>query len=161
MPSFSEQLLAVIAGNAGELRGISDHAAGAKPRGPQTWSNKQELGHLLDSVTNNRVRFIRAALDGHYEGPTYDGPGWVELGGYAEMRWVDLVDIWKALNLMLAGTLARIPPERLTAPCRIAGAELVTLEFLVEDYIMHMRHHLDHILAREHQTPYAGSARGL
>jgi hypothetical protein len=30
----------------------------------------------------------------------------------------------------------------------------VTLEFLIDDYILHMQHHLDHILAREHVTAY-------
>jgi hypothetical protein len=28
------------------------------------WTRKQIVGHLLDSATNNRQRFVRAAIDG-------------------------------------------------------------------------------------------------
>ena len=54
-----------------------------RPGGGEGWSRKQELGHLIDSATNNRVRFIRATLEGQLSGPSHDARKWVELGGYA------------------------------------------------------------------------------
>jgi len=85
MSEFSQTLRAAVAAAEPRLRAISEAAACAAPSDPQAWSKKQELGHLVDSATNNRVRFIRAALDGEFAGPSYDGPGWVRMGGYATM----------------------------------------------------------------------------
>jgi hypothetical protein len=42
--------------------------------------------------------------------------------------------------------LERIPEDRLKAECRIGDGPAVTLEFVIDDYIRHMQHHLDHIL---------------
>jgi hypothetical protein len=153
MSSFSARLQRAIVEEEPRLRAISDSSAAAGPPG-DAWSKKQELGHLIDSATNNRVRFIRAALDGQFVGPSYDGCGWVEMGGYRAMPWSDLIGLWKALNQALSAVLERIPPERLSAECRIGEHPAATLEFVIDDYILHMQHHLDHILARERMTAY-------
>jgi hypothetical protein len=68
------------------------------------------------------------------------------MGGFASARWAVLVDLWEASNLALAAVIERIPEERLTADCQIGEAPLVTLKFLIDDYILHMQHHLAHIL---------------
>jgi hypothetical protein len=149
MTSFSQRLRSVIAEAEPRLRAIAELSAGAAPA-PEAWSRKQELGHLADSAINNRVRFIKAALEGEFTGPSYDGPGWVKLGGYATAPWNDLIDFWKVLNQSLARVLDGIPAARLTAPCRVGNGAPVTLEFLIDDYIAHMQHHLDHIFSSPH-----------
>jgi hypothetical protein len=113
----------------------------------------------VDSATNNRVRFVNAALAGRFEGPSYDGRGWVDLGGYAEMRWTALVDLWKTLNTALAALIARIPEERRSAECQIGGSSPATLEFVIRDYIEHMQHHLDHILSRDQVRSYSSKEK--
>ncbi len=150
------QLRGVVAEEDPPLRSLAESWVATGP--PGGWSRKQELGHLVDSATNNRVRFIRAALEGGYHGPSYDGPGWVEMGGYAQMPWSDLVALWKALNLALASTLDRIPEDRLRVPCSVGEAPSATLEFVIRDYILHMRHHLDRILGRESLTRYPSAS---
>ena len=30
----------------------------------------------------------------------------------------------------------------------VVGSSAVTLHFLIEDYVLHMRHHVDHVLSR-------------
>src|SRR6202011_6128744 len=110
-------LQSVIAEEEPRLRAISEESASARSGDGEAWSMKQELGHLIDSATNNRVRFIKAALESQYSGPSYDGIGWVELGGYSEMPWTDLIDLWKMLNRALAVVLDRIPRERLSTVC--------------------------------------------
>jgi hypothetical protein len=142
-----------------KLRAISDQTAATRPGAGEGWSRKQELGHLIDSATNNRVRFIVAALNGKYTGPTYDGRGWVELGGYSDTPWTDLVELWTRLNEALATAIKRIPDERLSTECNINEAGPIPLEFVIKDYVLHMQHHLDHILDRERQTVYPGSFR--
>jgi len=159
MTSFSVRLLNAIAAEEPQLRAVSEQAAQAKPG--DKWSKKQELGHLIDSSLNNRVRFVKAALEGKFDGPGYDGDGWVDLAGYAEAPWVRLIDHWKMSNESLAVLLNRIPKERMSASCIIGGAPPVTLEFVIEDYILHMQHHLDHILSREKITTYPGAAIGF
>jgi hypothetical protein len=120
MHDFAERLRRAVAIEEQLLRAIIDSSASASP-GVERWSKKQELGHLIDSATNNRVRFARAALDGRFEGPAYDPRGWVELGGYAGMPWAEIVGRWKALNVALATTLSKIPEERRIAECRMAN----------------------------------------
>ena len=160
MNSLAERLRAAIKEEERGLRDIPETSAEAKPT-PAAWSRKEELGHLIDSATNNRVRFINAALHGSYAGPSYDGNGWVAIGGYQETPWNGLIDLWKASNLALAAAVERVPNERLSAECRIGDAQPITLGFLIDDYILHMQHHLDHILSRERPTAYPGAALGV
>ncbi|MGA2274346.1 MAG: DinB family protein [Bryobacteraceae bacterium] len=150
MIPFSQRLQAVIAEAEPRLRAIADRASGAAPADPEGWSKKQELGHLADSAINNRVRIIKAALEGEFTGPSYDGVGWVNMGGYATAPWQDVIGLWKSLNQSLAAVLDAVPAERLTAQCRIGDDSPVTLEFLIDDYIVHMQHHLDHIFSSQH-----------
>jgi hypothetical protein len=158
MDNLAEMLRRTVAHEEPLLRAINDSSASAGP-GPSRWSKKQELGHLLDSAVNNRLRFVKAALEGRFEGASYDPQGWVDLGGYDQMPWADLVDLWKALNTALAALVARIPGERRTAECRIGESPVASLEFVVDDYIRHMQHHLDHILSREDVRSYPSAKK--
>ena len=173
MNVLAQRLRTAITEEERGLRDIPEASAGAMPK-PAAWSRKEELGHLIDSATNNRVRFINAALHGAYAGPSYDGNGWVAMGGYQETPWSNLIELWKASNLLstyferpafrilaLAAVIERVPDERFSAECRIGDAQPVTLEFLIDDYILHMQHHLDHILTRERPTAYPGAAIGV
>ena len=60
-----------------------DESAANVPLRPSGWNAKQVLGHMIDSSLNNHQRFVRAALEEKYEGPTYEQQGWVEMHGYA------------------------------------------------------------------------------
>jgi DinB superfamily len=158
---LAERLKKAVAEAGPRLRSLSDIEAAGRSSGGDGWSCKQELGHLLDSATNNRVRFVVAALEGQYTGPTYDGTGWVDLAGYSDSNWPDLVELWERLNTSLAVAIRRIPDDRLPSKCKVGNAEPVTLEFLIDDYILHMQHHLDHIFSREKMTSYPGAAAGV
>jgi hypothetical protein len=139
------------------LWAISDEEAAEKPSG-ESWSRREELGHLLDSAANNRVRFVRGALEpGGFSMPSYDSAGWVAMQGYRDLPWPMLVDLWQRENALLAHVVDRIPDERLSTLCGIGGGAPVTLEFLIEDYVRHMQHHLDHILRRKTVTHYPGA----
>jgi hypothetical protein len=144
----------------GHLRTLSESAAQIHPAGPDSWSPKQELGHLIDSAANNHIRFVRAALDGVYRGPGYAQNDWVAIHGYALMPWETIVTAWHSYNTVLAVLIANIPQNKLAADCFIGSADTPdTLAFIVEDYILHMRHHIDHLLQRQSITEYPGAAR--
>jgi len=109
------------------------------------WTGKQIVGHLLDSAANNRQRFVRAAIDGSYEGPGYEQKGWVAAHGYADQSWATLLRWWVVEKEILIAVVDCIPEERLEAPCLIAGGLPVTLRFLIVDYLRHHRHHLEQL----------------
>lgn len=143
---LSEVLKGTLDTELPRLRAISEHDAGVKPGA--AWSRKEELGHLIDSASNNHLRFVKAALEPEFHGPSYDQKGSVAIHGYQESSWYDLVEFWRQYNTLLTRVIARIPDGKLNTLCRIGDGSPVTLQFVIEDYVAHMHHHLDHILRR-------------
>ena len=150
--ALQETLRLTIEREIPDLRKITEDGSSARIDGH--WSRKEELGHLLDSATNNRVRFARAALDGVFQGPSYEQNGWVRLHAYNDLPWTNLVEFWYRYNSLLAHLIGQIPEDRLDAECIIGPHPPATLRFVIEDYVAHMQHHLDHILQRTVIAPY-------
>ncbi len=159
MPSALADLLRnTLAAELPQLSALSEATASVKPNGPESWSPKQELGHLIDSAANNHIRFVRAALEPEISGNAYAQDGWVDLHGYQQRPWTSTVFFWHAYNTFLADLIARIPDENLGTPCTIGSSEPCTLRFLIEDYVLHMQHHIDHLLQRAAVTQYPAPA---
>lgn len=106
------------------------------------WTRKQIVGHLLDSATNNRQRFVRASSEGEHAGPQYAQDAWVAAHGYSEQPWATLLGWWEAEHELLIAIVDRIPAERLEVSYVVGGDAPVTLRFLIEDYVAHQRWHL-------------------
>jgi hypothetical protein len=117
------------------------------PQADGKWSRKQLLGHLIDSAANNHQRFIRGQLDGPHAFPGYEQETWVERNGYADAAWSDLVALWQNYNLHLLRVLARIPPDKLNEQCTVGDSEPMTLGYIAEDYVRHLKHHLQQLLS--------------
>jgi hypothetical protein len=107
---------------------------------------KEILGHLIDSAANNHQRFVRAPLADPYAGPGYEQNAWVSLHRYRERPWGELLDLWAALNAHVAYAMEAVPAERLGTRCLIGDNPPVTLEWVMRDYLRHLRHHLAQIL---------------
>ena len=122
------------------LSSIPDHEFRNKPA-PGKWSRQEILGHLIDSATNNHQRFIRVQFE---EIPyiRYDQDQWVLNSHYNELNKEDMIEFWKRYNLHLVELMRRIPAENLQKFCNTGGENPVTLEFLVNDYVVHQEHHL-------------------
>jgi len=144
MQSIADELIRVVDVAAIELKAISDSDAASKPV-PTAWSVKEILGHLLDSAANNHQRFVRAQQVGELSFPAYQQNVWVESQDYQGRPWLHLVDLWVLYNHHLAHVIRRIPASAAQVICRIGSNEPVTLGFLVEDYVVHLRHHLEQI----------------
>ena len=111
------------------------------------WTRRQIVGHLLDSATNNRQRFVRASIDGKYNGPKYAQDGWVAAHGYGEQTWETLLTWWEAEHEILMAVVDRITADRLGVECVVGKEKPVTLQFLIEDYVSHQRWHLKQLYA--------------
>ena len=88
---------------------------------------------------------MRGALDGKYEGPSYEQQGWVDMHGYASLTWRELVEHWQKQNDLLCAVVARIPEDKYDSICHIGSYAPATLRFVIEDYLVHLHHHADQV----------------
>ena len=130
----------------------------------QDWSAKQILGHLIDSAANNHQRFVRAQYTDDLAFPGYDGDQWVDAQKYNDEGWTELIDLWRAYNLHLVRVVSLIPETVRTqqrdkhtldqiAFKTVAQSTPTTLEYLIRDYLDHLKHHLDQIWRNTWPTP--------
>jgi hypothetical protein len=112
---------------------------------PGKWSPKEELGHLLDSAANNHQRIVRVQIQGGLAMPGYEQEEWVRRHGYRQRDWQELIQLWSALNRQLLAAAEAVPDPAWRHTCTVAGSEPLTLQFVFEDYLRHMLHHLQHI----------------
>ena len=139
--AIADKLTETINKAVPQLQEISDEAAAERPGGGK-WSPKEIIGHLVDSAINNNVRFIRLQEISLLEIPGYNQDFWVKGQAWQFSSWRELIDLWANFNRHLAFTIRAMPASVLQHKCRINDREPVTLEFLVTDYLSHLKHHL-------------------
>lgn len=151
----ADRLRALVAAHHARLERLDEGRASAAPA-PGKWSPKEVIGHLIDSAAVNLERFLRARDTDHLDFPGYPQDAWVAAQGYQDVPWHELLGLWRALNLHVARLVERTPEETLElararhALDRIAFRavprdEPATLAYLVDDYVAHLRHHLESI----------------
>ena len=154
-PRGLDHLRALIVCLPGRLAALSREAASAKTK-PDSWSAKEELGHLIDSAANNHARFVLGQLKDDLIFPGYDQDGWVRTNHYQEAAWSQLVELWRSYNLHLHHLMTHADQAKLNTPCTlhtlqeiafktVPESEPVTLEYLMQDYVVHLQHHLHQI----------------
>lgn len=111
---------------------------------PEKWSKKEIIGHLIDSATNNHHRFVRVQFE-DVPHITYDQNKWNAASRYQDMKSNHVIDFWAHYNQHLIKVVQRIPEADLQRECNTGGVENVTLQWLIEDYVNHMEHHLKQI----------------
>ncbi len=123
---------------------------------PGKWSPKEIIGHLIDSAANNHPRFVRAQMQEDLIFPGYEQERWVRLQQYRVAPWPALVALWKAYNLHIARVMAAATPSERARPRArhnlhqiafqtVSETEPTTLEYLMRDYVVHLKHHLRQI----------------
>ena len=138
-----------------ELLQISNGSAAIK-KYENKWSQKEILGHLIDSANVNYNRFIRAMNSDNLIFDTYPQDEWVNLQQYNTRDWIELINLWKLLNLHIVELWGQIPTiildrrtgkHNLDKICwkEVPKNEETSLSYLIKDYIGHLEHHLKQI----------------
>jgi len=145
MESVAHEILSLIASAAKELIQISEETASVRPA-PGKWSKKEILGHLIDSASNNHQRFVRLQLSERVELPGYSQDDWVRVQRYQDQPWQQIIGLWAVYNSQLAQVIGFVDPKSLGNVWRKPDGTEFTLEFIIRDYVTHMRHHLKQLL---------------
>lgn len=143
---IADDLLATVEAAARRLAAVDEVLAARRPA-PGKWSSKEIIGHLVDSAANNHQRFVRAQQPDPLMLPPYAQDHWVGVQDYQGADWRELQELWRVYNRHLARVMRRIPREKLGVVVRIGSSDPVTLGYLVEDYVVHLKHHLAQIEA--------------
>ena len=130
---------------ADRLREIRETDVSVRPA-PGKWSKKEILGHLIDSASNNHQRFIRMQLSERVELPGYSQDDWVRVQRYQDQPWQQIIGLWMMYNAQLALVVGFIDAKALGNVWRKPDGSEFTLEFIIRDYVTHMRHHLNQLL---------------
>jgi DinB family protein len=150
-PAYIEELRRTVADAAPRLLALGDSSR--TPRAPGKWSPREIVGHLVDSACNNHQRFIRAQFQEDLVFGGYQQEDWVRAGAYHDAPWEDLVSLWRTFNLQIARVMEHVPDAiRLREASRhnfdqvgfrpLPPGQPATLDFLMEDYVRHLEHHL-------------------
>ena len=119
-----------------------DETRTAKRPDPAKWCAREVLGHLIDSACNNHRRFVLGQSSDLRKFDGYQQNEWVERQHYDRVPWRDLVVLWTSYNRHLAHVIGCAPGEALSHTAESPDGNRVTLGFIMEDYVTHLRHHL-------------------
>ena len=128
----------------GKIRAIKDTDFIHRPA-PGKWSRQEILGHLLDSAANNHQRFVRGRVE-NVPTISYNSDAWVSAQQYQHQDRQLMLQLWEAYNRHLAAIVQVIPEDDLLKCCKYADGTVLPLQFLIEDYVHQLEHHLQQIL---------------
>ncbi|MBD7936338.1 DinB family protein [Cytobacillus sp. Sa5YUA1] len=110
---------------------------------PNKWSKKEILGHLCDSAINNIERFIKIQYEEQvYVIQSYNQDQWVKVQNYQDRPLGEIINLFQSLNKQIVIIVKNVPSESLSKLCDIGNNQHKTLEWLIQDYLSHMEHHI-------------------
>lgn len=135
-----------------KIEGIPDADFSAKPF-PNKWSKKEVLGHLIDSAQNNLRRFICGQYEADPPFIVYQQDFWVEANQYQEAPGAEVIGLWRLINLRICAVLGNMPQKNYAK--EINTGKPHSLEWLAQDYVKHLKHHLNQIIPGSFNVIYA------
>ena len=151
MKNTIEELKRIVDDYTKKFRDITDADFSAKPL-PHKWSKKEVLGHLIDSSQNNLRRFICGQYENQPPFIVYQQDFWVAGNQYQKAPRNDIIDLWRLLNLRICSVLEEMPAENYSKECNTGS--LHTLEWLADDYVKHLKHHINQIISGSFDVIY-------
>lgn len=127
-----------IVGNADQRRGLNDagNTRGVNAPPSLRWESDGQLVLQNDArgPEETRLMFVLIFL----------------LAGTStnviNLLGIALVALWNSYNRHLSHIISVVPEDKLRNMCFIGENAPVTLEFLITDYLRHLKHHLDQIM---------------
>jgi hypothetical protein len=170
MQDYVNELQSVVERGTRALLALSEEDSGCHPAMGK-WSPREVLGHLVDSASVNHQRFVRAQFQDDLVFPGYEQDAWVRVQQYQDALWPELVALWRSLNLHIVRVMTAVPePVRERARSRhnldeiawqtVAREQSTTLNYLMGDYVGHLKHHLRQILGDGWEGPGTVFERG-
>lgn len=138
------------------LMAAASESVTAQPPAGGGWCAREVIGHLIDSACNNHRRFIINQTAASLVIDPYDQDEWTSRQHYADQPAAQLAALWAAYNQHLANVIEAIPDDvamrlrgeaRFDFPFTASRGTEATLANLADDYVGHLRHHLDQIRA--------------
>lgn len=128
---------------------LNQHEWEEKPL-PHKWSKKEILGHLVDSARNNLQRFTEIQ---YYTTPyrviPYDQDQLVEANRYQSESLELITAMWVSLNRHIAYIIQSLDQKSMELAVILPEGTETDLQWLVQDYIDHLLHHLDQIYSKK------------
>ena len=161
MEDFSntiQDLRAILAREEPFLRNLSEEEISQRFNRQQR-SVKMLIGHLIDSASNNHQRIVRlqyAPRCGHsmpntemgmlvFPDYTQDNNLWIQLQGYQQEDWDQLITLWKYYNLHMIQVIQSVDQTKLENYWIDYEGCKVTLRQMIEGYTGHIHLHLEQI----------------
>ena len=151
MKNVTSELRNILSTYIKKIEAIEDADFSAKPI-PHKWSKKEVLGHLIDSAQNNLRRFICGQYETQPPHITYQQDFWVASNDYQRMSREDVLALWRLINLRICAVLENMPEKNYSKECNTGT--LHTLEWLAQDYLKHLKHHINQIISGSFDVIY-------
>jgi hypothetical protein len=155
IPLYAGELRRLVEDYAKRLKPLDDATVHRRPS-PGKWSVAEIVGHLVDSASNNHQRFVRGRWQDSLEFNGYAQDEWVAAQQYQRADFPALLALWRTFNLHLAHVMETTPAavrqkayvkhnfDRVGFRPMISGTP-ATLDWFMEDYVEHFKHHLRQI----------------
>ncbi len=75
----------------------------------------------------------------------YDQNKWNKFNFYQQITGQQIINFWTVYNKQLLEIIQHISNENLQYECKV-GDKFLTLEFLIDDYVEHLEHHLRQVV---------------
>jgi hypothetical protein len=147
MKTVTQELGALVIEYTAKFHTIPDTEFSNKPL-PHKWSKKEVVGHLIDSAQNNLRRFIVGQYEADAPNIVYDQDFWVNANGYQRMQKEEVITLWRLINERIVEVLIAMPASNYNKEVNTSKTEpeLHSLQWLAEDYVKHLKHHLNQVI---------------
>jgi hypothetical protein len=154
MEKIATELKEIVSVFSIRIKEIDTNEFSAKPN-PNKWSKKEVLGHLIDSAHNNLRRFVVGQYE-HEPNIVYDQDFWVNANSYQRMSNADVIELWRLMNERIIMVLTKMPLESYDHTCNTGkiSPSIHTIHWLAADYVKHLKHHLNQIIAGSFNITY-------
>ena len=155
MKNTVQELQQIIFDYTSKFLAIPEKEFEAKPL-PHKWSKKEVVGHLIDSGQNNLRRFICGQYESAPPHIVYDQNFWVQSNDYSNARKEDVIQLWRLINERICSVLESMPVSNYSKTCNTGKEtlQLRSLEWLADDYVKHLKHHINQVIPDSYDILY-------